>query len=174
MCLWQIPWFLVSQKSISIGLRAPKKHIQWQIPWFSGIPKKHIHWTPGPKKAYPLNSGPQKSISIGLRAPKKALRAEGRSGVRVNMTSHGKSGILLASVHLVLWSCLVVPLALCPIHLAPVTPFSPFTPFRHSEDGSGERSETRPDDVGKEREVNDTRLLPITFGRRPSARRDGR
>ena len=44
--------FLVSQKSISIGLRAPKKHIQWQIPWFSGIPKQHIHRTPGPKKAH--------------------------------------------------------------------------------------------------------------------------
>ena len=37
--------FLVSQKSISIGLRAPKKH---------------IHWTPAPQKAYPLDSGPQK------------------------------------------------------------------------------------------------------------------
>ena len=50
MCLWQIPWFS--------GI--PKKHIHWtpgpkkSILIELGAPKKHIHWTPGPKKAYPV------------------------------------------------------------------------------------------------------------------------
>ena len=51
------------QKSISSG-----KSLGFLV-----IPKKHIHWTPGPKKAYPLDSGFQKSISMGLRVSKKHI-----------------------------------------------------------------------------------------------------